>query len=256
MTLDASARSAALERLKGLYDACDRQGISRMAAEIGGEAFRDLHLSNWIEGKLEKDFARPDAPTKALDLAILGDLATLGVDLSPIVPDLMEAVIVKDSTAGLAFLRNRMGCAETFGSYLTYSWILSKAGPGLAAELAREMDGLPDRLLASGTRFEPGILPDYCLGCYGGKEFAVLLTANCDIRPIFDAPDLKGAYAGLGPNIRRLIEDSGSSHGRMRLRALEPSLEAIIGRDPLGSFYGLDEPTLHRELSVGGMTPA
>ena len=254
MTNRHAKRSARLASLKLIYDACDSAGIKAMVAEIGQDAFRDLHDGLWSDGKLEKDFARPDRPAQELDLGILTDLMDLGVDLDAAVPDLMQAIIARDSLEGSAFLRGLMGNTEPYGLYHTYSWMLSKAGPNIAPQIAREIDGLPDRLIAQGVRFEPGILPDYCFGCYGAKEFAVLLTARCDIRPIFEAPDLKGVYDGLGPAVRRLIEATSSNHGQLWLRELEPSLEAIVARDPLGSYYGLDEATLHRELAVGGMS--
>lgn len=254
MTGSHQDRAARLARLTALYNALDRAGIKAMADEIGHDVFRDLHDGLWSGGKLEKDFARPDRPAQELELKILADLVDLGIDIDAIVPDLMQAIIARDSLEGSAFLRGFMGNTEPYSLYHTYSWMLNKAGPNIAPQLAREIEGLPDRLIAQGVRFEPGILPDYCFGCYGAKEFAVLLTARCDIRPVFEAPDLKGVYAGLGPNVRRLIDATGSNHGQIWLRELEPSLAAIIARDPLGSFYGLDEVTLHRELSVGNMS--
>lgn len=254
MTDNMFDRTAAMERLLTLYKALDRQGISDFAQEIGVDAFRDLHVGQWTAAGLAKNFIRPDRPAAELNLEILRDLARLGVDLDPIVPGLMEEIIRRDSVEGLSFLRDSIGCDAPFGTYLNYSWMLAQAGPNIAPALAEEIDGLPDRLIAEGVRFAPGILPDYCFGCYGAKELAILLTARCDVRPIFEAPDLKGVYPGLGPNVRKLIEATGSNHGRMWLRELEPSLAAIIGRDRLGSYYGLDEATLHRELTVGDMS--
>ena len=72
------------------------------------------------------------------------------------------------------------------------------------------------------------------------KEFAFLLGASIDLEEIFLWHEIEHI---LPPHILKIAKLTTSSHGKITLKGLEPSLKDICGRIPYAPFYGLVSPS-------------
>lgn len=230
--------------LRSLYETGTAADYRAALLRHGPEAFNALQP---FDPAAEDCCVRPDAAVAALDLTRLRVLLEGGVSLSPCEPDLLAGAVIKDDPAVYHFLRSEMGCTDPLDTYESWRWLVLTCGPKMAPFLAAEMDGVIEAAIASG---KGDMLPDYCQGTMHFKEFALLLTAQCDIRPAFHGYGMDGIYDRIGPRARDLIEMTGSAHGRLALHRLEPSRAAILARPATGPFFGMQEDTFHSEVRV------
>jgi hypothetical protein len=71
------------------------------------------------------------------------------------------------------------------------------------------------------------------------KEYAWLISNGQDLSKILP---LASVVQQLPPDLGDLIKMTQSNHGRLQLKSLEPSLEAICAANPADSFYGFISP--------------
>jgi hypothetical protein len=115
---------------------------------------------------------------------------------------------------------------------------LDLATPDQVEDLAREVrdvvarPGYAEHLIG----YEPGGISP--------RQFGALVHAGGNCAEAFK-------HYTLGPIAARIVADTQSGHGRLRLFRLEPSLVDILLRAPSESTYGLDPAAFHREVRSG-----
>jgi len=161
------------------------------------------------------------------NLPCLRVLIATGFDLSRQWHLLIDSALKADDGAALAFLRDEAGYRGAIFKAGRLSRHILSSGPGIAPWLLAEMGGQLRSPVARSHVLEGGIDRHTPL-----KTIAVLIAAGAPIRRVW----IRDA---ISSRLLALIDAAWSAHGRLRLKALEPDLEAMIGRAGDGVFYGL-----------------
>jgi hypothetical protein len=93
-----------------------------------------------------------------------------------------------------------------------------------------------------------GFMIGYEPGGISPRQFGAIIHSGASC-----ASALKGFK--LGPRAARIVADTKSGHGRLRLIKIEASLVDILRRMPNESIYGLDRLAFHREVRSGCLEP-
>ena len=89
-----------------------------------------------------------------------------------------------------------------------------------------------------------GFMIGYEPGGISPRQFGAIIHSGVDCTSAFKT-------FSLGSRAARIIADTQSGHGRLRLIRLEPCLVDILRRMPNKTVYGLDAAMFHREVRSG-----
>ncbi len=136
-----------------------------------------------------------------------------------------------DDPEPIRVLREDFGNTDLVWKKHDFAYHFEKCGPGLAPVLWEELhihlNSMQGRAMRSFKQMPLSYLPL--------KSLAALLASGHDIRPLF-----RSLLETTHPHLRSLIEQTGSNHGQIALKALEPDPIAVIARPHNKKFYGLD----------------
>ena len=165
-------------------------------------------------------------------------LRDAGVHLGSTLHLLVEVAQKRDDPKPIHFLAKEFGYSDLIWKQNDFSFYLYDCGPGLAPlmwqELQHHMQNRHSRAMRSFTQFR--------LGFCELKPFAALLASGKDIRSLY-----RGQIDTAHPHLLSLIEKTGSKHGQLALKALEPDPIDVIGRANNGLFYGMSAKTFQED---------
>lgn len=166
-----------------------------------------------------------------------------GFDLSIFAPLILQHAIRHNRAEGLSFVRGPLKSNFLILDCLRLDYLERVIDPILARELAGEIH----TSLASGNRVALTLLaPKKRLWRPSPKLLAIQLASGIDILNRYGAPESYHETA-----VSQLIRKSASQHGRLALRAMEPSLSDVLARSGASMFFGLESAvfrTLHPNL--------
>jgi len=199
----------------------DWEALRRLFALHGVAPYRDL----WNEGK-------PLDLNALLAASNLGEIPTLhadGFDLTHISGNILRNAYRGGLPEIVDFVHETLD--PTRQGILALdppAAALAKTHPVFAPQLAREIQNA----VAANTRQASVFMS---IATTDMKTFAVMLLLGQDLRPLFC-----DGNRFIGPSVEKLIEMTGSAHGRLKLGQMEPSLADIVARPATGSiFFGL-----------------
>jgi hypothetical protein len=147
----------------------------------------------------------------------------------------------RDDPYPVIFLREELGDKRPLFAQKYFVDSLEQCGPGLAPlmweEFQLHLNKFRGRAMLSFKQYYLGLMPL--------KPFAALLACGRDIQPFF-----RTQLHRADPHIVNLIEKTGSMHGQLSLKALEPDPVAVIARPAQSTFYGMDSKTFLKDFPL------
>lgn len=160
----------------------------------------------------------------------------------------LRASLTNDDLEMYRFVQDTLGNTRTFTESIRPERLLMSTGPNLAGVIAEEL-----RSLASGKAIKfrdffywmlVSIHPFARL-----KAFSVIACSGTFIDMSLDDRRQRQALDDLPEHAKFLITGNASSHGKLRIQAMEPSFEAVLSRSIEGHFFGIDAKELAAHLS-------
>jgi len=147
---------------------------------------------------------------------------------------LVDTALERDDPDYIDFLRKDFSDLRPIWKPQDFAFHADTCGPGLAGyfyhDLMHYLENPHSAAVRSFVAFRLAYMPL--------KPLAVLLATGKDITSIYSSQ-----VHSVHPHLANLIAMTGSNHGQLALKAMEPDVLDVIGRDNAGVFYGMDART-------------
>jgi hypothetical protein len=207
-------------------------------AELLRAVFKHWPNVDWNRHIVRSKFLKTGTLMRERRYAHLRALRDAGVTLSDNFHHLIQVAQAHDDPEPIHVLRRDFGWNDLIWKQDDFAFYLESCGPGLAPlmwdELLHHMNSRHGRAIRSFTKLR--------VTFSGLKGFAALLSTGKDIRGIY-----RNQMDTAHPHLIDLINKTGSKHGQLALRAMEPDPIDIVGRPSAGSFFGMPAETFFQD---------
>ena len=199
--------------------------------------------TNWAEEIARVRSGRIGTLMHERRLDLLEICLEAGIRMDRQAHELRQAAIDADDPAAARFLRDRIGFTGPLWGTRNLAGELDACGPHLAHFMAEELRRHADNPHSKAIRSFRGYRRGFAAASL--KSFAALVAIGAPVARIFPDP------GDLPPGPARILAMTGSNHGRLALRGMEPDAVDLIGRPAPAEFFGMSGAAYHEAMTAG-----
>lgn len=191
--------------------------------------FKNWPDANWNQIHSRANSTKIGTLIHEQDYDLLLTCRDAGIMMSNNMHLLIQTSLKLDDPEPIRLLREEFGHTGLIWKQNDFNFSIIQCGHNLAPliweELQIHLQDFSSRAIQSFIAFRGGLNEL--------KPLAALLCSGYDITPLY-RPFLKYMH----PHLASLVLSTGSSHGQVFLKTLEPDPISVIGRSPSDSFFG------------------